>query len=58
MATAKSDVVYARTGRRKTAVARVRMSHGKGNMTINGRDYKDYFGRTVDQKIVEKPIFP
>ena len=56
MATAKSDVVYARTGRRKTAVARVRMSHGKGNMTINGRDYKDYFGRTVDQKIVEKPF--
>ena len=25
-------------------------------MTVNGRDYKDYFGRTIDQKIVEKPF--
>ena len=53
---AKSDVVFARTGRRKSAVARVRVISGKGNMTVNGRDYKEYFGRTVDQKIVEKPF--
>ena len=56
MAKAKSDVVYARTGRRKSAVARVRISPGKGKMTVNSRDYKDYFGRTIDQKIVEKPF--
>ncbi len=48
--------VFARTGRRKSAVARVRVVPGKGNVTVNGRDYKDYFGRTVDQKIVEKPF--
>ena len=56
MAKDKSDVVSARTGRRKSAVARVRVSPGKGKMTVNGRDYKDYFGRTIDQKIVEKPF--
>ena len=53
---AKNDVVFARTGKRKSAVARVRVVPGKGNVTVNGRDYKDYFGRTVDQKIVEKPF--
>ncbi|MBH31459.1 MAG: 30S ribosomal protein S9 [Candidatus Marinimicrobia bacterium] len=52
----KSDIVFARTGRRKTAVARVRVIPGKGDMSVNGRDYKEYFGRTVDQKIVEKPF--
>lgn len=30
-------------GRRKTSVARVYLSEGKGNVTINGRDYKQYF---------------
>ena len=53
---AKSDMVFARTGRRKSAVARVRVTPGKGNMTVNGRENKEYFGRTVDQKIVEKPF--
>ena len=56
MAKAKSDTVFARTGRRKSAVARVQISSGKGKITVNGRDYKDYFGRTIDQKIVEKPF--
>ena len=30
-------------GRRKTSVARVYLSEGKGNVTINNKDYKDYF---------------
>ncbi len=30
-------------GRRKTAVARVYLSEGKGKITVNKRDYKDYF---------------
>ena len=30
-------------GRRKTAVARVYLSEGKGNITVNKRDYKEYF---------------
>jgi small subunit ribosomal protein S9 len=31
------------SGRRKTAVARVYMTLGNGNITVNGRDYKEYF---------------
>ena len=31
------------SGRRKNAVARLYMSKGKGEITINKRDYKDYF---------------
>ena len=54
--TLKNDVVFRRTGRRKSAVARVRVFSGKGNLTINGKNYKDYFGRTVDQKIIEQPF--
>lgn len=30
-------------GRRKTAVARVYLSEGKGNISVNKKDYKDYF---------------
>jgi small subunit ribosomal protein S9 len=31
------------SGRRKTAVARVYMTAGSGTITVNGRDYKEYF---------------
>ena len=31
------------SGRRKTAVARIYMTDGDGKITINGRDYKEYF---------------
>ena len=31
------------SGRRKTAVARVYMTAGNGTITVNGRDYKEYF---------------
>ena len=31
------------SGRRKTAVARVYMTVGSGTITVNGRDYKEYF---------------
>jgi small subunit ribosomal protein S9 len=37
------------SGRRKNAVARVYLSEGSGNYTINGRDYKDYFPTLVLQ---------
>lgn len=36
------DTVH-KIGRRKTAVARVYLSEGKGNITVNKKDYKDYF---------------
>jgi small subunit ribosomal protein S9 len=31
------------TGRRKTAVARARISRGSGRLTLNGREFEDYF---------------
>jgi small subunit ribosomal protein S9 len=34
------------TGRRKTAVARVRLLPGDGSIIVNGKDVADYFGRT------------
>lgn len=35
--------VINKIGRRKTAVARIYMTDGSGNITVNGRDYKEYF---------------
>lgn len=36
-------------GRRKTAVARAYMQPGKGEITVNKKDYKDYFPTTILQ---------
>ncbi len=35
--------VYTGTGRRKTSVARVTLTSGKGKITVNGRDVNEYF---------------
>jgi len=43
-------------GRRKTAVARIYMSEGKGNITVNKRDYKEYFPTLALQYIVLQPL--
>jgi small subunit ribosomal protein S9 len=39
------EAIYYGTGRRKNAIARVRIVPGTGKVTVNGRDGKDYFGR-------------
>jgi len=43
-------------GRRKTAVARVYVSKGKGNITINDRDLKQYFPTATLQYKVNQPF--
>jgi len=43
-------------GRRKAAVARVYLNDGKGNITVNGRDYKEYFGAETLQYVVTQPL--
>ncbi|MHA7110791.1 30S ribosomal protein S9 [Sunxiuqinia elliptica] len=43
-------------GRRKSAVARVYISEGKGNVTINKRDLKEYFPNGTLQYIVMQPL--
>jgi small subunit ribosomal protein S9 len=43
-------------GRRKEAVARVYLTEGKGNITINKRDLKEYFPVETLQYIVKQPL--
>jgi len=43
-------------GRRKTSVARIYLSKGKDKMTINGKDYKDYFPTTSLQYKILQPF--
>ena len=43
-------------GRRKTAVARVYMTKGKGTVTVNKRDYKEFFPVAVLQSKVTQPF--
>jgi small subunit ribosomal protein S9 len=43
-------------GRRKTAVARVYLRPGSGNITVNNKDFKVYFPSDVLQIIVNQPI--
>jgi small subunit ribosomal protein S9 len=44
------------TGRRKRAVARVRVTLGQGVVTINGKALDDYFARASLQQIVRQPL--
>ena len=48
---------YYATGKRKNAVARVWLTKGKGEITINGRKLEEYFGRPVLQMIANQPFF-
>lgn len=43
-------------GRRKAAVARIYMSEGKGNITINKRDLAEYFTLPTLQYVVKQPL--
>ena len=49
-------VTYYGTGRRKSSVARVFMTPGKGEITINGRTLDDYFGLETLKVIVQQPL--
>ena len=47
---------YWGTGRRKNAIARVRLVPGTGNITVNGRSLEDYFGLKTLQMLVASPL--
>lgn len=47
---------YWGTGRRKTSVARVRLSDGKGSIKINDRPLEDFFTETKDRNAVTAPL--
>jgi small subunit ribosomal protein S9 len=53
--TKKVDHIYG-IGRRKSSGARVRLFHGKGESTVNGKPVKEYFSGAVAQKKLEKPF--
>ena len=44
------------TGRRKTAVARVRLAPGSGKITVNGRSFENYFALETLRATVTQPL--
>ncbi|HEX5168736.1 MAG TPA: 30S ribosomal protein S9 [Cyclobacteriaceae bacterium] len=48
--------IFNAIGRRKTSVARVYVSSGKGDLRINNKDFKDYFLSEIHQSLVKQPI--
>ena len=48
--------IFSATGKRKTAVARVRLTLGGGNITVNGRAIDDYFPREVSRMVIHQPL--
>ncbi len=48
--------VHVATGKRKSAVARVRMRAGEGKIVVNTRALDDYFGRETSRMIVNQPF--
>ncbi|WP_055668523.1 30S ribosomal protein S9 [Desnuesiella massiliensis] len=51
-----AKVQYMGTGRRKKAIARVRLVPGEGKITINKRDIETYFGLETLRVIVNQPL--
>lgn len=53
---AKTEKEFLGTGRRKTAVARVRMASGSGKITVNGRAFETYFPTEMLRMVVQQPL--
>ncbi|SDZ31042.1 SSU ribosomal protein S9P [Proteiniborus ethanoligenes] len=51
-----AKVQYYGTGRRKTSIARVRLVPGTGNITINKRDFEEYFDYDTLKVLVKEPL--
>ena len=57
MAKTKSEkIMFYGTGRRKKAIARVRLVDGSGKITINGKNIDEYFGTDILKVIVRQPL--
>ncbi len=52
----KDTLQLAATGRRKTSVARVRMTDGSGTITVNGKEANAYFDTAMLQELLKKPF--
>ena len=51
-----ADIQYYGTGRRKTAVARVYLRPGSGKMTVNRRDFDEFFPNQVLKMVIRQPL--
>jgi small subunit ribosomal protein S9 len=56
MAEQETKQIYAATGRRKEATARIRLMPGNGDMTINGKEVGDYLTRETLVKHAQEPL--
>lgn len=52
----KGQVYFYGTGRRKNAVAKVRLLPGSGKITVNGKDIDEYFGLDTLKLIIRQPL--
>ena len=48
--------VYSGTGRRKSSIAQVRMTAGKGKITVNGRDVNEFFPYETNVMDLKQPL--
>ena len=53
---AQSGEIHYGTGRRKSSVARVYLTRGSGNITVNRRSLDEYFGRATARMVVRQPL--
>ena len=53
---AKDTLTLEATGRRKTSVARVRMTEGSGTILVNGLESDKYFNTALQQELLKKPF--
>jgi small subunit ribosomal protein S9 len=51
-----AQVMYQGTGRRKTAIARVRIIPGEGRITVNNQEAEQYFPRPIQLGILREPL--
>jgi small subunit ribosomal protein S9 len=51
-----ADIQYYGTGRRKTAVARVYLRPGSGKITVNRRDFEEFFPNQVVKMVIRQPL--
>lgn len=51
-----SATIFTGTGRRKTAVARIRLQEGSGKLTVNGRAFDSYFSHENFAKLAYAPL--
>ena len=53
---AETKIEFLGTGRRKTAIARVRLASGSGKITVNGRAFENYFPLETLRSTVSQPL--